>query len=331
MRIVKPTRRAMLMALAGLIGTGLFAPKSFAQASVWPQQPIRIVVPFPAGGNTDTVGRVLAEYLSEDLQVPVIVDNRPGATGIIGTNFVVGQPGDGYTFLLTTISITISPHVYKSMPADIVSHFAPVSMVTAVPKVLVVHPSLPVNSVAELVEYAKKQDKLMTYGSSGVGSAHHLSGELFALHYGIKLEHVPYKGGSPAMNDLMGGQIDMVFDDVPPANPFIQSGRLKALAVSSTERAALLPDVPTIGEAGADGAMVEPWYGVLAPRDTSERIIQAMDAAVGRVVNGKPFQRKILEMGGIPLYKSTSEFSQFIADENDRWGKVAKEANITPQ
>lgn len=326
-------KRRSLIALTLATGTLMFghALPVHSQTESWPKQTIRIVVPFAPGGNTDIVGRVLAEQLGKDLGVSVVVDNRAGATGIIGTNYVVDQPADGYTFLLSTISITISPHIYKSMPSDIVSRLAPVSHVTTVPKVLVVHPSLPVNSVAELVEHAKKQQKPMTYGSSGIGSAHHLSGELFRLHYGLNLTHVPYKGGAPAANDLAGGQIDMVFDDVPPANPFIQAGRFKALAVSSDKRSPLLPDVPTIGEAGAAGAMVEPWYGILAPRDTPKDIIQAMDKAVEKVVKSEAFQKRILEMGGVPSYKNTAEFSEFIVSENKRWGEVVKTAGIEPQ
>lgn len=333
MKGINQSRRGVVAVLASFAAAGLLttATPAFSQSTSWPQQAIRIVVPFAPGGNTDIVGRVLAEQLSKDLGVAVVIDNRAGATGIIGTNYVVDQPADGYTFLLSTISITISPHIHKSMPADIVSRLSPVSQVTTVPKVLVVHPSLPVTSVAELVEYSKSQDKPVTYGSSGVGSAHHLSGELFRLHYGLNMTHVPYKGGAPAANDLMGGQIEMVFDDIPPAHPYIQAGRMKALAVSSDMRSPLLSDVPTISEEGAEGAMVEPWYGVLAPGGTPEEIVKSMDAAIGKVVESDQFQKRILEMGGVPAYKSTKEFSEFIQRENERWGEVVRKAGIQPQ
>src|SRR5690625_168340 len=196
----------------------IFSRASAASTVDWPSKAIRIVVPFPPGGNTDIVGRVLAEQLGQKLSVPVLVENRPGATGFIGTNYVIGQPSDGYTFLLSTISITISPHIYTSIPDDILSLLTPVSMVTTVPKVLVVRPGLPVSTVSELVEYAKEKNEPLTYGSSGIGSAHHLSGELFKLHYDVDLTHIPYKGGAPALNDLIGERIDIVFDDVPPAH-----------------------------------------------------------------------------------------------------------------
>lgn len=300
-------------------------------AAKWPTGPIRLVVPFAPGGNTDIVGRLLADGLTKSLGVPVVVENRAGATGIIGTNYVVGEPADGYTFLLSTISITISPHIFTSMPTDIASRLAPVSLVTAVPKVLVVNPALPVNSLAELVAYAKKQDKPLTYGSSGIGSAHHLSGELFKFQQNIALTHVPYKGGAPATNDLIGNQIDMVFDDVPPAYPYVQAGRLKALAVSSDTRSPLLPKVPTIEEAGFKGSIVEPWYGVLAPGKTPRDVVLAMDSAIRDVVQGEQFHDKVVQMGGIPLYKDTAEFTRFIADENRKWGEVITHAGIPKQ
>lgn len=300
-------------------------------AAKWPTGPIRLVVPFAPGGNTDIVGRLLADGLTKSLGVPVVVENRAGATGIIGTNYVVGEPADGYTFLLSTISITISPHIFSSMPADIASRLAPVALVTAVPKVLVVNPALPVDSVAELVAYAKKQAKPMTYGSSGIGSAHHLSGELFKFQQNIALTHVPYKGGAPATNDLIGNQIDIVFDDVPPAYPYVQAGRLKALAVSSDARSPLLPDVPTIEEAGFKGSIVEPWYGVFAPGKTPDAIVLAMDSAIREVVQGSPFNEKIVQMGGIPLYKDAAAFTRFIADENRKWGEIVQHAGIPKQ
>lgn len=321
--------------LTRLLGAGLtvlaMSWTPVLHAAKWPTGPVRLVVPFPPGGNTDIVGRLLADGLTKQLGVPIVVENRAGATGIIGTNYVVGEPPDGYTFLLSTISITISPHIFSSMPADITSKLAPVSLVTAVPKVLVVNPSLPVGSVAELVAYAKKQPDPLTYGSSGIGSAHHLSGELFKSQQNIPLMHVPYKGGAPATNDLLGNQIDMVFDDVPPAHPYVQAGRLKALAVSSDTRSPLLPDVPTIEEAGFKGSMVEPWYGVFAPGKTPDSVINSMSKAIGDVVRSEAFQDKIVQMGGIPMYKDTAEFTRFIADEDRKWGDVVKQAGIPKQ
>lgn len=326
--------RTMLLQLRNyLLGAALavFAFMAQAQAPAWPSGTIRLVVPFAPGGNTDIVGRLLADGLGKRLGVPVVVENRAGATGMIGANHVIGERPDGNTFLLSTISLTISPHIFESVPADLLTRLAPVSLVTAVPKVLVVHPSLPVNTVAELVAYARQQKTPLSYGSSGVGSAHHLSGELFRTQQGIELTHVPYKGGAPAMNDLMGGMIHMVFDDVPPAHSFIQSGRLKALAVSSEQRSALLPEVPTAAEAGYPGSMVEPWYGVFAPAATPKEIIAAMNSALGDVVKGDEFHAKVVQMGGIPLYKSTEEFAGFIADENRKWAGVVKEAGIPRQ
>ena len=321
--------------LKHFLGAALLALSFFAHAqapsAAWPSGTIRLVVPFAPGGNTDIVGRLLADGLGKKLGVPVVVENRAGATGIIGANYVIGEPPDGYTFLLSTISITISPHIFSNVPADLVSRLAPVSQVTAVPKVLVVNPKLPVNSVAELVAYAKKQQTPLTYGSSGIGSAHHLSGELFRTQQGIELTHVPYKGGAPALNDLMGGMIHMVFDDVPPSYSFLQSGRLKALAVSSEQRSPLLPDVPTIAEAGYPGSMVEPWYGVLAPAATPREIVAAMDKAIGEVVRGGEFHDKVVQMGGIPQYKDTAEFTRFIASEDRKWGKVVQDAGIPRQ
>lgn len=303
----------------------LAAPAHGAQ---WPTDTITLVVPFAPGGNTDIVGRQLADGLSRKLGVSVVVDNRSGATGMVGTNYVMGQPADGRTFLLSTISITISPHLFKSVPIDIAQRLTPIAQVSSVPKVLVVHPSLPVASMSELIAYAGKQDVPLTYGSSGVGSAHHLSGELFQLQENIKLTHVPYRGGGPALSDLAGNQIHMVFDDVPPSTPLLRAGKLKALAVMSTQRSPLLPDVPTVGEQGYKNFVVEPWYGLFGPKGLPAEIVTAMDAAVRDVVTGDAFQEAVLKMGGYPRYQNTADFTRFIADEHARWGQVVQQAKL---
>ena len=311
-----------------LTGLGLIG---VAQAQTWPTQPIHIVVPYGPGGNTDTVGRVLAEGLAKELGQPVVVDNRPGATALIGTNYVAAAEPDGYTFLLNTISLVISPHVFKSIEGDLASKFEPVSQIAAISKVLVVNPSLPVKSVAELVDYAKQSQQPLTYGSTGVGSANHLVAELFSMHMGIPLTHVPYKGSSPAITDLIGNQITLIFEDLPPAVPFIKDGRLKALLVASPERSKALPDVPSAGEQGMDALIVEPWNGVLAPKGTPANIVAAMDKAIQKVVASEDYRRRLTQAGAEPVYQSSADYGKFIQAESQRWGDVVKKAGIPKQ
>lgn len=302
-----------------------------AQAQSWPTKPLRIVVPYAPGGNTDTMGRILAEGLSKELGQPVVVENRPGATALIGTNFVADSATDGYTYLLNTISLVISPHIFNSIQGDLHSKFEPVSQIASISKVLVVNPSSPVNSVSELIEHGKKAEHPLSYGTTGVGSANHLMAELFSMTTGVELMHVPYGSSSPAMTDLIGNEIDLIFEDLPPVAPFVTSGRLKALMVASKERSEVLKDIPSASEQGFDDLIVEPWNGVLAPKGTSPEIVAAMDEAIKKVVDTEEYQTRLKGAGAQPLYRNSKDYASFIQDEYVRWGEVVQKAGIPKQ
>src|SRR5438034_5972010 len=244
------------------------APVALGQVA-YPTKPVRLVVPFPAGGTTDLLARAAAQKLSEAWGQQVIVDNRPGAAGNIGAELVAKAAPDGYTLLMGTVGThAINASLYAKMPYDHVKDFAPVILVAGVPNVLVVNPSLPVHSVQELIAYAKANPGKLNFASSGSGTSIHLSGELFKVMTGVQMTHVPYKGSAPALQDLLGGQVQLMFDNLPPSLPQIKAGRLRALAVTSATRAPALPDVPTVAEAGLPGFEASSWFGVLAPAGT---------------------------------------------------------------
>jgi len=249
---MKSVMRALLMIVAGLASVGLSMPS--ASAADYPTKPIRLVVPFPPGGTTDILARAVAQKLSETWNQQVIVDNRPGAGGNIGSDLVAKAASDGYTLVMGTVGThAINPNLYAKMPYDHVKDFAPVILVAGVPNVLVVNPSLPVHSVKELIDYAKANPGKLNFASSGNGTSIHLSGELFKTMAGVQMTHVPYKGSSPALADLMGGQVQLMFDNLPSSLGLIKGGKLRAIAVTSTTRAAALPDVPTIAGSGLPG------------------------------------------------------------------------------
>lgn len=300
-----------------------------AKAGDWPGKPVSLVVAFAPGGNTDIVARLLAEGLSGELGQPVVVVNKPGATGLIGTNFVVDAEPDGYTYLVNVTGLVISPHVSASVPLDLPKKLAAVSQISSIPKALVVNADFPANTFAELLDLAKK--KSLSYGSSGIGSGNHLTGELMGILTGEKLVHVTYKGSSPAIMDLLGGRIDMVFDDLPVVLPFITDKKLKALVTLSAERNPALPDVPSVGELGLNDLIIEPWNGVLAPRGVRPEIIAAMDKAIEKVVTGEKYQSQLKSKGLKAEYKNAADYGKFIDAEYVRWGDVVKKAGIPRQ
>ena len=243
-----------------------------ASAQPYPTKPIRIVVPFPAGGTTDVLARAAAQKLTETLGQPAVVDNRPGAGGNIGAELVAKSAPDGYTLLMGTVGThAINPSLYPKMPYDHLRDFAPVILVAGVPNVLVINPSLPVNSVQELIAYAKANPGKLNFASSGNGTSIHLSAELFKTMAGVQMAHIPYKGSAPALQDLAGGQVQLMFDNLPSALALIRAGRLKALAVTSKERAPALPDVPTIAESGLPGFEASSWFDCSHPRERRNR------------------------------------------------------------
>jgi tripartite-type tricarboxylate transporter receptor subunit TctC len=319
------------MRLVARIGAGLAAATlaCSALAQGYPSKPIRIIVPFSAGGFADVPGRVLAQKLSERLGQPVIVENKPGAGATIGAEFVAKAKPDGYTLLLVSSTHVIGPWLYKSLAYDALRDFAPVAKFAEGPYVLVVHPSLGVGTVAELVAAAKAQPGRIDFVSSGNGSTQHLVGALFASMAGAPLNHVPYKGSGQAMQDLVGGQVKVGFIGMPNAMPHLKAGRLKALGVSSARRSADLPDVPTIAEAGVPGFDATLWLGLLAPAGTPPDVVAKLAQETGRVLGGADVKQGF-EASGVDATASTPEaFGALLRAEHDKWGKVVRETGAT--
>ena len=298
---------------------------TLASAQAYPTRPIRLVVPFPAGGTTDILAREAAQKLTEVLGQAVVVDNRPGAAGNIGSDLVAKSAPDGYTLLMGTVGThAINPSLYSKMPYDHVKDFAPVVLVAGVPNVLVVNPALPVNSVAELIKLAKDKPGQINFASSGSGTSIHLSGELFKTMAGVDMTHVPYKGSSPALTDLIGGQVQIMFDNLPSALPQIKGGRLRAIAVTSLKRAPVLPDIPTINESGLPGFEASSWFGVLAPAGTPAPIVARINTEVNKWLQSADAREKLLGQGAEAAGGSPEQFGNFIHAESEKWAKVVK-------
>jgi tripartite-type tricarboxylate transporter receptor subunit TctC len=300
-----------------------------AQAQPFPNRPIKIIVPFGPGGFTDVAARILQKELAPAIGQAIIIENKPGAGSTIGTDAVAKAAPDGYTLVMISTAHVISPHLYKQMPYDPLRDFTPVMKLAEGPYVLVVHPSLPAKSVGELIALAKAQPGSIDYASSGNGSAQHLVGALFTTMAGVKLNHVPYKGSNQAMNDVIGGQVKVSFVGVPNALPNLNSGKLKALGVSTGKRYAELPDVPTIAEAGVPGYDATIWLGLLAPPGTPREIVARINADITRIL-ATPEARKLMASAGVDVATSTPEdFGRLMAAEMERWGKVVRETGAT--
>ena len=300
-----------------------FAAGAFAQA--YPTRSIRLVVPFPAGGTTDILARAAAQKLSESLGQAVIVDNRPGAAGNIGADIVAKSAPDGYTLLMGTVGThAINPGLYAKMPYDHVKDFMPVVLVAGVPNVLVVNPAFPVNSVAELIALAKSKPGTVNFASSGSGTSIHLSGELFKTMAGVDITHIPYKGSSPALTDLMGGQVQIMFDNLPSSLPLIKGGKLRAIAVTSLKRAPALPDVPTLNESGLPGFEASSWFGVLAPTGTPAPVVARINADVNKWLQSPEAREQLLAQGANAAGGTSEQFAAHIRAETEKWAKVVK-------
>ena len=300
-----------------------------AQAQQYPAKIIRLVLPFPPGGGTDVVGRLLAQKLSQSLGQQVIVDNRPGAGGRIGTDLVAKSPPDGYTLMLGTSSVMgTGPALYKKLPFDMPKDFAPVSLVSYTAYVLAVHPSVPATSVKALVNLAKARPGRLTYASSGAGGAAHLSGELFSSLAGIKMIHVAYKGSAPGTLSVLSGETDMMFSNTLPVLPQLKGGRLHALAVTTPQRFVLLPNVPTVAESGLPGFEVQQLYGVLAPAGTPREIVNRLNQEIAKVMQTEDSRSRLLAEGSEVKLSTPAEFEKAIIAEIAKWTKVIREAGI---
>lgn len=314
-----------LLALAAAAQALAFAP---AQAQDYPNRPIKIIVPFPAGQASDSIARLVGEQLGKSLGQPVVVDNKPGAGGNIGTDAGAKAPADGYTLTMATAALPISKSVYPKLPFDPEKDFAPITLMTITPLVLVARPSLPVDSVANLVEAARKAPGKITFASSGIGTSHQLSGELLKALANIDLLHVPYKGSAPAHVDLMGGTVDIMFDNIVPVTPHIKSGKLKALAVTTKMRAPTLPDVPTMAEAGYPNFEAVAWFGLLAPAGTPPAIVERLSKEVNAILKTPELTARLAGMGAIVQGTQPAEFGRFMSAEVKKWAPVTARAQI---
>ncbi len=296
-----------------------------------PARPIRLVVPFPPGGSTDILARALGQKLAEAWGQQVIVDNRPGAGGSIGAEAVAKAPHDGYTLLMAHIgTLAVNPALYPKLGYDPAKDFAPVSLVAIVPNVLVVHPSVPAKNVAELIEYARKNPGKLNYSSGGNGSAAHLAMEYFKLQTKTDIVHVPYKGTVPAVTDLIAGQVSLTMTGAPAVMPHAQSGKLRALGVSSATRLDAFPQVPTIAESGVPGFEATQWYGVVAPAGTPADIVAKLNAAIVQIMSSKEMKERLTTEGAIASVNSPEAFAAFIESERKRWAAVVKAAGMRP-
>ncbi len=301
---------------------------NFAWAQSWPQKPIRMVIPYPPGGPTGVMGRLVATKLPELLGQPVIVDNKPGASGQMGAAEVAKAAPDGYTFLTNASIHVINPHVYSKPMVDPIREFTPVALIGVVPLVMVVPPMQPAKDVKEFIAWAKANPGKVNFASASSASAQHLAGEHFKQVTGIDMQHVPYNGSGPALADLVGGHVQLMFDSLPSSMSFIRSGKLKALGASSTKRLAVLPDVPTLIEAGVPDFDLTTWYGVWAPVGTPKDIVARMNAEIVRLVVMPDMKEKLAGLGVEASAFTPEQFAAFNRTEYERWGRIVRAANI---
>jgi tripartite-type tricarboxylate transporter receptor subunit TctC len=313
--------KSALARLLAVLFFAAFATAAFGQA--YPAKPIHFVVPYPAGGPLDTVARLLGQKVSESLHQPVVVENKPGAGGNIGADSVAKATPDGYTILMGAVAThAINPTLYRNIPYDPVKDFAPVTEVAWTPNVLVVNPSLPVSNVKEFIAYAKAHPGELNFGSGSTGSAGHLAGELFKTMAGVKMVHVPYKGAGPAMQDLIGGQIQLMFDNLASSLGQIRAGKVRALAVTTARRSTLAPDLPTIAESGLPGFDISTWFGIFAPGGTPQPVVQRLHDAFVDALHAPDVQATMKKMGAEPVGNTPAQFADYIRAEAAKYAKV---------
>ena len=301
----------------------------WAQSPAWPTKPLKLVIPFPPAGATDTLGRTLAQKLGDALGQPVVVENKPGAGGGIGSDAVAKAPADGYTLLMATTSThSIGPSLNPKLAYNAEKDFVPVVWVANSTNILVAAPNVPATNVAELVAYAKAHPGQLNYASSGNGTIVHLTGELFSSMAGIKMTHVPYKGTALAVPDLMSGQVSIMFDNIVSALPYIKGGKLKALGISGAKRSPLVPDVPTVAESGVPGFVSDTYFGVFAPVGTPREVVTRLNTAINRILESPDFRDKLAALGAEPAGGSSDRFATEIRGETTKWAKVIKDAGV---
>ncbi|MDM0119703.1 tripartite tricarboxylate transporter substrate binding protein [Variovorax arabinosiphilus] len=316
-----PSRRRLLAAAGAAL---CLAVPAFAQTQAYPTKPVKLVVPYPPGGPTDIVARLVAQKLSDAMGQQFIVDNRPGAGGNPGAELVARSPADGYTLVVATTAHAINPSLFKNLGYSLSKDFAPVSQLTSGPLVIVANPQLPAKNVAELIALAKARPGELNFASSGNGQSTHLSAELFAAMAGVKMNHIPYKGSAPALTDTMGGQTQLMFDTMLSAMPHVKAGKLKALAVTSATRSPVAPDLPTVAESGLPGYEAIAWNGLLAPAGTPPEVLARLSAELKKVLAAPDVKDKFEAQGFAASWNSPEDFGRFMSAEVDKWAKVVK-------
>jgi len=304
----------------------LLSVTAYGQDS-WPSRPVRFILPFPPGGGTDILGRLIAERLSAGLGQPVVTENRGGAGGNVGAEAAARSSPDGYTIVLVAPSLAISPTLYSKINYDPVKDFAPVSLVATVPNVMITQPSMP-GQLQEFIAAAKAKPGALNFGSGGAGTSNHLAGELFNIVTGAKLVHIPYKGVNVAMQDVLAGNVHLVFIGIPAAAPHIKAGKLRALALVAPQRSSALPEVPTVAEAGLRDFEVTTWYGVLAPAGTPRNVVTRLNAELGKIMHSPELKEKLAATGTEPLTSTPEEFAAYIQREIAKWGEVVRKAGV---
>jgi len=308
-----------------LLAAAVLAGAAAADAQNYPSRPVKLVVPFPPGGPLDATGRLIAQKLTDAWSQPVVVENKPGAGGNIGADLVAKSAPDGYTILLGALSThAVNPTLYANMPYDPVRDFVPITLLATTPNVLVVNPALPVNSVKELVAYAKAHPGKLSFGSGSNGSAGHLAGELFKVDTGTDIVHIPYKGGAPATQALLAGDVQFMFDNLANATPQVKAGKLRALAVTTAERSKLAPELPTMAEAGLPGFDISTWYGLLAPAGTPKDVITRWNMDVVRILNTPEMRERLAAQGAEAAPTTPEQFAAFIRSEIPKYARIVK-------
>jgi tripartite-type tricarboxylate transporter receptor subunit TctC len=321
------TTRSVLYRFLIVAMTMLVSNMGLAQA--YPTRPIHIVVPSsPGAGVTDIMARLVGQHLSVGIGQQIVIDNRPGASGILGSEVVSRAAPDGYTLLIANVSLVVNPYLYPKMPYDPLKDFMPVTMVNSAPLMLVVHPSITAKSVTELIAYAKSHPGQLNYGSGGLGSTPFLAAELFKSLSGIDVVHVPYKGGAPALSDLVGGQLSFMIENMPGTMPYAKAGNLRALAITSPQRSRLAPDLPTMAEAGVPGYEMSGWNGIFAVKGTAPEIVLKLHSEVAKVLHTPEVRQELAALGAEPVGDTPEEFGAFLKADMARWGKIIQEKNI---
>lgn len=317
--------RRKLLTLAAALACGAAMPLH-AQTAAWPNKPIKLVVGYAAGGATDVIARIVGAKLGEQLGQSIVIDNRAGANSNIAAEAVARAPADGYTLFVFTIANTINASLYDKLSYDPLKDFEPIGLIAKVPNILVVNEKLPIKSLKDYVQFAKSEANGITFASSGSGSSIHLSGEMFKMISNLNMLHVPYRGSAPAVNDLLGGQVQSMFDNTPSAMPHVRAGKLRAIAITSAQRSTLLPDVPTVAESGFPGFDVQSWFGLSAPAGTPRAVVDRLNAELGKVLASSDVRERLVNLAATPSHGTPEQFRSFAASEVKRWQDVVKQS-----